>query len=105
MTIDLKEALVTVDALLVSMRGHAGTGKMRACCYEAAANAEALGVVLAAARENHAAALVARVQQTTAEVFAGAPHGFAGVVGEGVVCRKCLGRESDPVHVRENPLL
>jgi hypothetical protein len=100
MSMGMKKALETVDAMLATLRNHSGTGVMLECCYRAAANAEALGVVLAAARENHTAALVARVNETTARALEMTRrHSFRASKRDGDLgCYNCGGRESDPIH-------
>jgi phage terminase large subunit-like protein len=96
MSMDLKEALERVGAV---RRHYEAKGDVAAY----APTAEALRVVLAAARENHAAALVADVNRLTAmvlEVTRGdRPHVFQTLTKNTLgFCIVCSGSESDPIH-------
>jgi hypothetical protein len=91
MSMDLKEALERIEAV---RRHYEAKGDVAAY----APTAEALGVVLSAARENHAARAVADAHRVAAEVFRTTPHEFAMISLGSALCRRCLGSVSDPIH-------
>ena len=63
-----------------------------------APTAEALRVVLEAARANPTAQLVAETHATVTAVFRETPHDFSQVSAGSALCRRCLSAESDPIH-------
>lgn len=101
MTMDLSEALERVEEIRTRHANHRGNASRDLpCCAVADRDAEALGLVLARARENLAAETVAKVNALSARALAiTRPHPFrrsclAGDLG----CYDCGGREFDPLH-------
>lgn len=91
-TMGLAEALERMDDIRATWLRHARSSKQK--------DIHALGVVLTAARENHAAKVVATTHQLVERAREmGKPHPFKPImIGRQAVCFICGAPESDPIH-------